>query len=114
MFDFNVNALGRVIGAGALACGLAAWAVLAIGLSYCHFFVPDVLPNPKAIMSLRTARQLIVTTVAACLSFTGLSLSLFAFLIGQSTVWAWMALGTSGAFWVIFGMMMYFYRHPMP
>lgn len=113
MFDFNVNAIGRVIGAGALACGLATWIVLAIGLCYCHFFLPDVLPHPNAIMTARTAGQLTVTTASAFVSGAGLSLSFLAFFIGQNTVWAWMALGTSAAFWVIYGVIMFLYRHPL-
>ncbi len=113
MFDFSVNAIGRGIGAGAFACGVATWIVLAIGLSYCNFFLPDVLPNPKAIMTVRTAGQLTVTTASALLSCAGLSLSLFAFFIGQNTVWAWTALGASAAFWVIFGVIMYLYHHPV-
>jgi hypothetical protein len=113
MFDFYFNAIGRVIGAGAFACGLATWIVLAIGLSYCRFFLPDALPNPKAIMTVRTAGQLTVTTASAIVSGAGLSLSFLAFFIGQTTVWAWMALGMSAAFWVISGLIMYLYHHPL-
>ncbi len=109
MFDFNISAFGRIISAGALICGLATWAILATGLCYCHFFVPDVMPNPKAVLSVRTARQLVITLAGACLSLTGLSLSLFALLIGQRTVWTWTALGTNAAFWVIFGVIMSLY-----
>ncbi len=112
IFDFNVNAIGRVIDAGAFACGLATWIVLAIGLSYCQFFLPDVLPSPKAIMTMRTAGQLTVATASAIVSCAGLSLSFLAFFIGQNTIWAWMALGTSAAFWGIFGVIMYLYHHP--
>jgi hypothetical protein len=62
MLNFNADAIGRVISAGAFVCGLATWIVFAIGLSYCRFVLPDVLPNPKSIMTVRTAGQLTVTT----------------------------------------------------
>ena len=113
MLDFSINALGRIAGIAAFACGLAAWLVLAAGFSYCYFFLPDSLPNPKSIMTPRTAGLLTVTAAAALLSCAGLSLSLLALIIGQNRAWAWMALGTAAAFWIVSGAIIYFHRRPI-
>ena len=47
---------------------------------------PDVLPSPKAIMTMRTAGQLTVATASAIVSCAGSSLSFVAFFIGQKTI----------------------------
>jgi hypothetical protein len=110
MLDLSVNAIGRVIGAVAFACGLATWIVLA------NWSCLSSLSPPGCDSQLQgryDGAQFTVTAASAILSCAGLMLSMLALFSGQNTVFAWSALGTSAAFWVIFGVTIHLHRHPL-
>ena len=84
----------------AIACGIAAWAVLILGFAYSYFFAQTVRRDPRAVLSPRAGTQLIVVAAASLLSGVGCMLAALAFIEPPTRV-TWIALGANASLPII-------------
>ena len=97
-----IAVIGHALAVTAAILGITAWSVLALGLAYSRLFVPKER-KAKAVMSPRVATQVFIVAAVACISAASFVVAVAALLIGESTHWAWIGVGTSTTFFASFG-----------
>ena len=98
-----IAVIGHTIAVTAAILGITAWSVLALGFAYSRLCVPKERKDPKGVMSPRVATQVFIVTTVTCISAASLVVAIAGLLIGESTLWAWIGVGASVAFFVSFG-----------